>query len=296
MLLPSRPGSALPIAQRAPQPAVPEPNTHFPEHLGDFRSIPLEQIEPGEQQPRENFDEEKLEQLAQSIRVNGLIQPIMVRNGGDRYRIIAGERRWKAAYKAGLTEIPAFVRTVEQAQLLELALIENIQREDLNPIEIAIAFERLSSQHGLSHEQIAERTGKQRSTVTNFIRLLNLGAVARNELMEGGISMGHARALLNVTDRDVQSRLCIDIVNNKLSVREIEAIVKKLTGPGSSLEASQAAENKGEPPPIDPNVRAALEEMAMALGTKVRLVSRSGDSGRLEIDSTRKRTWTASIR
>jgi len=257
----------------------------LPERFDDFQSIPLEHIQPGEQQPRESFDGEKLEQLAQSIRVNGLIQPITVHKiGPDRYRIVAGERRWRAARLAGLTAIPAFVRTVEQFQALELALVENIQREDLNPIEIASAFERLSSQHGLSHEQIAERTGKQRSTVTNFLRLLNLGMIARNELIAGRISTGHARALLNITDPNQQARICDDIVNNRLSVRETEALVKKLTEPEAPPASSQAIENKVEPPQVDPNVRAAIDQMEMALGTKVRLIMRSEDSGRLEIE------------
>jgi ParB family chromosome partitioning protein len=260
----------------------------LPEEFEEFHNIPLDQIQPGEQQPRESFDGEKLEQLAQSIRVNGLIQPITVQKiAPHRYRIIAGERRWRAARIAGLSEIPCLVRTVGPTQLLEFALIENIQREDLNPIEIATAFERLSTQHGLSHEQIAERTGKQRSTVTNFLRLLNLGADARNELVAGRISMGHARALLNITDPSEQGRICEDIINNRLSVRETEVLVKKLTEPAPVSEPTQgrqASENKGELSAMDPNVRAALDEMEMALGTKVRLSMRSGGGGRLEIE------------
>ena len=286
-LLPSRSSTASNPVPR-PQPAQISPAqvaTSLPERFDDFQSIPLEHIQPGEQQPRESFDGEKLEQLAQSIRVNGLIQPITVHKiGPDRFRIVAGERRWRAARLAGLTAIPAFVRTVEQFQALELALVENIQREDLNPIEIASAFERLSSQHGLSHEQIAERTGKQRSTVTNFLRLLNLGMIARNELIAGRISTGHARALLNITDPNQQARICDDIVNNRLSVRETEALVKKLTEPEAPPASSQAIENKVEPPQVDPNVRAAIDQMEMALGTKVRLIMRSEDSGRLEIE------------
>ncbi|MBV8553850.1 MAG: ParB/RepB/Spo0J family partition protein [Acidobacteriaceae bacterium] len=286
-LLPGRAGAAsVVIAQLEKPPAEATLNGKLPEQFEEFHNIPLDHIQPGTEQPREAFDGEKLEQLAQSIRANGLIQPITVQKiAPHQYRIVAGERRWRAARIAGLAEIPALVRTVEQIQLLELALIENIQREDLNPIEIATAFERLSSQHGLSHEQIAERTGKQRSTVTNFLRLLNLGPDARNELIAGRISMGHARALLNLTDAKEQAQACENIINNRLSVRETEALVKKLTEPPPPPpEASPVLEPKPEPPQIDPNVRAALDEMEMALGTRVRLVARSDKAGRLEIE------------
>lgn len=249
----------------------------------ELQHIALDRIEPGEQQPRDSFDTEKLMELAQSIRTNGLIQPITVASASNgNFRIIAGERRWRAAHMAGLTEIPALVRNIKPDQHLELALIENIQREDLNPIEIATAFHRLASEHGLSHEQIAERTGKDRSTVSNLLRLLKLAPRAKNELIGGTISIGHARALLNISDPGMQGRICEDIITRQLSVRETEALVKKLTQPAS--DQTQVAEKKAEAPPVDPNVRAALEEMAMALGTRVRLVKRSETSGRLEIE------------
>jgi ParB family transcriptional regulator, chromosome partitioning protein len=264
------------------------PARELPAEYEEFHNIPLDRIQPSEQQPRESFDGEKLDQLAQSIRANGLIQPIAVHKiAPDRYRIVAGERRWRAARIAGLTEIPCLVRTADQGHLLELALIENIQREDLNPIEIATGFERLVSRHGLSHEQIAERTGKQRSTVTNFLRLLNLGQAARNELIAGRISMGHARALLNIADPIEQAKACEDIINNRLSVRETEALVKKLTEPAPPVQhrdPAKADENNEPAPVLDPNVRAALEEMAMALGTKIRLSMRPDGGGRLEIE------------
>lgn len=251
----------------------------LPEHFEEFQNIPLDQLRPHEEQPRESFDAERLEQLAQSIRVNGLIQPITVRkeqNGA--YAIIAGERRWRAARLAGLKEIPALVRTVEQERILELALVENLQREDLNPVETASAFQRLISEHGLSHEQIAERTGKDRSTVTNFVRLLKLSPLVLNELTRGTISVGHARALLNIENSGAQMEACRKIVAQQLSVRETEKLVK-------SLVSSEAAPAKPkEEPSLDPNVRAALDEMAAALGTKVKLVSKSGSAGRLEIE------------
>ncbi len=282
-LLPSRSSSAeaklSPWAATA-QAAAPtvEP---IPEHLEEFASIPLDQIHPAQNQPRDVFDPEKLKELSASIRAHGIIQPITVlKEGKDRYRIIAGERRWRAAGLAGLKEIPALIRSAERDELLELALIENIQREDLNAIEIATAFQRLSSELHLSHEQIAERTGKNRSTVTNFLRLLRLAPPVRHALITGEITMGHARTLLNV-DSDQQSLLCDKIREKQLSVRETERLVNQLTVSEKEAPSSKATVDNRF---ADPNIRAALEEMSMALGTKVKLLTRDGKSGRLEIE------------
>lgn len=275
-LLSSRqaPASALSQAQAV---AVP---TEWPEHFENFQDIPLDQLRPNEEQPRETFDAEKLDELARSIQANGLIQPITVRREPNgMYTIIAGERRWRAARLAGLKHIPALVRSVEQNRVLELALIENLQREDLNPVETAAAFQRLVSEHGLSHEEIAERTGKDRSTITNFLRLLKLSPLVLNELTRGNISVGHARALLNIADPEAQINACRRIVSSQLSVRETERLVKTLTNRGTERQVEANKEQK-----IDPNIRAALDEMAAVLGTRVRLVPRTGSGGRLEID------------
>ena len=282
-LLPSRVASTaalaitpedLPLQTELNKPALPE-------NFEDFQSIPLHQISPNEEQPRSAFNDEKLQELAQSIRSNGLLQPITVyRIAPQQYRLIAGERRWRAANLAGLQQIPALVRSVEQHQLLELALVENIQREDLNPIEIAAAFHSLATQHGLSHERIAERTGKDRSTVTNFVRLLKLSPSVRDVLTSGQISVGHARTLLNLGDEATQVETCREIVEQQLSVRETEKLVKGLTNPSSKKKG----EFKLEGEPVDPNVRAALEEIASALGTRVKLHAKSATSGRLEIE------------
>ncbi len=258
-----------------------EPRAEIPEQFEEFQTIPLERIQPSGEQPRDSFDAEKLDELARSIQANGLIQPITVyRTEQGNYKLIAGERRWRAARIAGLREIPALVRTVEKHQLLELALIENLQREDLNPIEIAVAFQRLLAEHGLTHEQVAERTGKDRSTVTNFLRLLKLSPFVRNALVRGSISVGHARALLNISDANAQTEACDRVINEGLSVRETERLVKELSDP----ERDSGKKKKSEPPPLDPNVRAALDEMAQALGTRVRLIAKSEKSGRLEIE------------
>jgi ParB family transcriptional regulator, chromosome partitioning protein len=263
--------------------ATPAPEAPMPENFEEFQSIPLDQIQPGEEQPRDVFDFGKMEELSQSIRANGILQPIVVYRdpaSKGRYRIIAGERRWRAAGMAGLKEIPALVRTVERDKLLELSLIENIQREDLNPIEVATAFERLQTQHGLRHEQIAEQTGKDRSTITNFLRLLKLGPRAQTELKTGNISVGHARALLNVASEKQQAELCDEIITKKLSVREVESLVKRITQAAHSPQSTE----KKEEVRIDPNVRAAIEELERVLGTRVHLLQGAKGAGRLMIE------------
>jgi len=276
-LLPNR--GAMPAAAVATS----APEVSLPENFEEFQSLPLDQIQPGEEQPRDVFDFEKMQELSQSIKANGILQPIVVYRdpaSKGRYRIIAGERRWRAAGMAGLKEIPALVRSVEREKLLELSLIENIQREDLNPIEVATAFERLQSEHGLRHEQIAEQTGKDRSTITNFLRLLKLGHRAQAELKMGKISVGHARALLNVADEKQQAELCDEIIIKKLSVREVEALVKRLT---QTLLSTQPIEKKEEQR-VDPNIRAAIEELERVLGTKVHLLQGAKGAGRLMIE------------
>jgi ParB family chromosome partitioning protein len=275
-LLPARPNAVA--TPEAPAGAPAELPT-LPQTL-DAAMLPIAAIVPNPDQPRGDFDPEKLNELAQSIRANGIIQPVTVRPIGDqKYELIAGERRWRAAQIAGLTEIPVYVRRVEQDRVLELALIENIQRADLNPVDTAQAFRQLVDGHGLSHDQIAERTGKDRSTVTNFLRLLKLTGPTLEELAAGGITVGHARALLSVTDPVAQGAALHYIIAQGLSVRETELYVKKL----AQSESNQPAQPKAAKQ-LDPNIRAALDEMAHALGTKVRLVAKNDHSGRLEIE------------
>lgn len=278
-LLPPRVQSQ-PQSLEASSPSEPKPST---ESSGILQSLALDQIQTGADQPREVFNDERLQELAQSIRANGLIQPITVYPGPQgKYTIIAGERRWRAARIAGQTHIMAFVRDVERHRALELALIENLQREDLNAVEVANGFQRLVTEYGLSHEQIAERTGKDRSTVTNLLRLLRLSPAVLEELARGRITVGHARALLNLSDPDAQLRACQTIIGEHLSVRQTEALLKRLT---SAQERQPDSPAKNEPAEIvDPNIRAALDEMAMALGTRVRLIPRSNDAGKIEIE------------
>jgi ParB family chromosome partitioning protein len=238
----------------------------------------IDRLTPNDFQPRGSLDEARLQELAQSIRANGLIQPIVVRKAGDRFQIIAGERRWRAAKLAGLLRVPIVVRDVvpgEKSQL-ELALVENIQREDLNPIDEALAYKRLADQFELTQEQIAAAVGKDRATIANHLRLLRLPDEVRTEVASGRLSMGHARALLSLAGEAEQRQLARDVLARSLSVRETESIVKKIVESGAPREAV-------DPAPVDVHTRAAEDRLKVLLGTRVRIV-RHGTRGRIEID------------
>ena len=241
--------------------------------------VDVDLISPNEHQPRQRFEDARLEELAQSIKANGVIQPIVVRKVDGGYRIIAGERRWRAAQRAGLTRVPVVVKDVgagNDAQLLEMALIENIQREDLNPIDQAAAYEKLSSDFSMTQEEIAAAVGKDRSSVANHMRLLKLPQEVRAEVAEGRLSMGHARALLAIADEGGQRQVAREVIARNLSVRETEAMVKRFERGASSVRRAAPAES-------DVHTRAAEEKLRMTLGTRVR-ISRRGKGGRIEID------------
>lgn len=242
-----------------------------------LRTLPASLIEPNPLQPRTEFDEEKLEELAQSIRANGIIQPLVVRRAGSRYQLVAGERRLRAAQLAGLEEVPVTVRDIPDERLLEITLIENIQREDLNPIEVARAYERLIRDLDLSHEELGKRTGKNRVTITNLLRLLKLPSPLQQLVAGGQLQMGHARALLALPDPNDQMLLAVQIVDQRLSVRQVERMVRQVL-----KRISEGP--KPAPPPPDPNVAAAVSELESALGTKVRVVERGNQKGRIVID------------
>lgn len=242
--------------------------------------IDIDLLSPNEQQPRVQMDEAKLEELAQSIRMNGVIQPILVRRMGNAYRIIAGERRWRAAQRAGLHRVPVVVRDVpagSEKQLLELALVENIQRENLNPVDEAMAYQRLSEEFSLTHDQIAAAVGKDRSSVANFVRLLKLPEEVRADLSSGSLSMGHARALLALPDPAAQRHAAREVISRALSVRETEALVKRLAT--SPTPRKPTAAETG----TDVHTRAAEDRLRFAIGTKVRILRR-GEGGTVEID------------
>jgi ParB family transcriptional regulator, chromosome partitioning protein len=254
-------------------PDAPEPRTTPVE-------LDIDRLTPNTLQPRGQFDDARLEDLAQSIKSNGVIQPIVVRKVGDQFHIIAGERRWRAAQKAGLLRVPVVVREVQPGNdraVLEMALIENIQRENLNPIDEAVAYKRLGDEFGMTQEQIAGAVGKDRATVANFVRLLKLPDEVRADVAAGSLSMGHARALLALPSDAEQRRVAREVVNRSLSVRETESIVRKAT------DAKPAAREAAVVKPADVHTRAAEERLRVRFGTRVRIV-RQGVKGRIEID------------
>ena len=237
--------------------------------------VDIDLIRPNRFQPRTTMDDDRLEDLARSIRANGVIQPIVVRRAGDGYEIIAGERRWRASQRAGLLKIPVVVREIPEDRLLAVALIENVQREDLNPIEEAHAYHQLAEEFHLTQEQIAESVGKDRSSIANYVRLLKLPHEVRESVASGGLSMGHARALAGMADEASLLRLARDVIAKQLSVRETEALIRKSTAPPAEKTES----------PKDVHTRAAEEQLRFALGTRVRIV-RKGKAGRIEVDFT----------
>lgn len=243
--------------------------------------IAIDLIDPSSLQPRTIFDDAKLEELAKSITTNGVVQPVLLRRKGGRFELIAGERRWRAAQRAGLTRIPAVVQSVSDDKVLEIALIENIQREDLNPIEEARAYKKLIETLGLTQETVAERVGRDRSYVTNYLRLLKLPEDIQNLLQSGRISTGHARTLLGAEQPDVQRRIVRKVIEQDLSVRATEQLVRK-AGEATAHEGPKAKARSQE---VDANVRAAESKLRRRFGTRVRIVQPPGSSaGRIELE------------
>ncbi len=237
------------------------------------QELDIDLLKPNPLQPRTSMDDDKIDALARSIRSNGVIQPIVVRKTAAGYEIVAGERRWRASQRAGLLKVPIVVRDIPDDQLLAAALIENIQREDLNAMEEAQAYRRLADEFHLTQEQIADAVGKDRSTIANFVRLLKLPHEMRENVASGALAMGHARALLGLPDEASQLRVGREVVAKQLSVRETELLVKKATMPASEREA----------PEKDVHTRAAEDALRFALGTRARIV-RKRKGGRIEID------------
>lgn len=249
-----------------------------PQDNEELREIEIDLIKPGEQQPRTSFDEAKLEELAQSIRVSGIIQPLLVRRRGGLFELVAGERRWRAAQLAGLHRVPAIVREIPDENLLELALIENIQRQELNPIEEANAYKRLIESLGLTQEEVASRVGRDRTFITNYLRILKLPNEIQSLLEQEKLTFGHARALLGLSDPHLQRRFAQRIYKNNWSVRETESRIR-------NLAARQQPPATTPSQVTDPNVRAAEAKLRRRLGTQVRIVSaKTGAAGRIEIE------------
>ena len=238
---------------------------------------PVEELKPHHRQPRKTFNDAKMAELVASIREKGVIQPLVVRHAGDHYQIIAGERRWRAAQKAGLKEVPVVIQDVSEDWALEMALIENIQREDLNPIEEAEAYRHLMSSFDLSQEEVAKRVGRERPTVANALRLLRLPQDIQQDVIVGRLSMGHARALLSVDGMARLREARDQVVRRQLSVRQTEALVKRLKG-----GADKPAPRKTR---IDPELADLAARLQRCLGTKVSLLpqARGGQGGKIEI-------------
>lgn len=239
-------------------------------------SLPVDRIQRGRFQPRRFFDEDRLRELADSIAAQGMVQPIVVRLvEGDHYEIVAGERRWRAAQLAGLSDVPVIVRQVDDQAAMAMALIENIQRDDLNPLEEAAALHRLLNEFELTHQQVAQAVGKSRTTVTNLMRLLDLDPAVKELVEQGALEMGHARALLALKDPAVQAQAAMEVARKGLSVRETETLVRKLSA--APRPAAQKVEEQ------DPDVRRLLDDLTDRLGARVLLKQGAGGKGRLEI-------------
>ena len=249
-----------------------------PADSDEIRDLEIDLIRPGHQQPRTTFDQARLEELAQSIRTSGIIQPLLVRPRGGLFELVAGERRWRAAQLAGLARIPAIIREIPDEKLLELALIENIQRQELNPIEEANAYKRLIESLNLTQEEVAQRVGRDRTFITNYLRILKLPSEIQLLLENEKLSFGHARALLGLADVILQRRYAQKIVKHNWSVRETERRIKHASKDGPVT-------SKRLPKQEDPNLRSAEAKLRRRLGTQVRILpARAGSSGKIEIE------------
>ncbi len=241
--------------------------------------VKITMVEPNRKQPRKNFDEDALQELADSIKQFGLIQPILVQDRKDHYEIIAGERRWRAAKIAGLKEVPVIIRNYSEKEIMEISLIENIQREDLNPIEEAQAYKRLLEEFHLKQDEVAERVSKSRAAVTNSMRLLKLGEEVQQMLIDDMISTGHARALLAIENQEEQYTIAQKIFDEKLSVRDVEKLVKNLNKPAKNPKKSTSTDKTMEAIYLD-----LEEKLKNRLSTKVTVTSKGDGAGKIEIE------------
>jgi ParB family chromosome partitioning protein len=267
-------GALLPTRThiQSPAPVSPAPGEPHESSL----NIPVDAIQPNPLQPRRVFQDSRLEELAQSIRTNGIIQPLVVRLVDGRYQLVAGERRWRAAKLAGVALVPVVVREIPENRLLEITLIENIQREDLNPMETASAFSRLSAELNLNAEQIGLRTGKDRSTVINLMRLLQLPQDIQQHISEGKLTAGHGRCLLSLPNAELQHEVSERAVAGGWSVRQVEQTCARMTSGKTPKHVDEAK--------TDPNVKAAIQEMERKLGTRIHVKEGARGRGKLLIE------------
>lgn len=252
---------------------------NIPENQEDKKEsinlIEINLIKANEKQPRKNFDQEKILELSQSIKEHGIIQPLILSRNGNTYNIVAGERRWRAAKLAGIKHVPAIIMDLSDKEILEISLIENIQRQDLNPIEEALAYKRLTIDFSLTQEQLSTRIGKSRTAIANCMRLLNLDDRVQEYIIDGVITEGHGRALLGIEDKDIQYKLAQSIIDEKLNVRETEALIKNINNTRKSLEQKSKEQN-----PYYLDIKEKLENL---FGTKVLLMDKK-NKGKIEIE------------
>lgn len=240
-------------------------------------SISINKIKSDKDQPRKSFDSEKIAELTESIKTHGIIQPLILRKiDNDQYIIVAGERRWRAAKIAGLKEVPAIIMDLTESEILEISLIENIQRQDLNPIEEAIAYKKLIDDFKMTHEELSKRIGKSRTSITNTMRLINLDARVQQYIIEGVISEGHGRALLGIKDFEIQYELAQQVIDEKLSVRELEKIIRRIIEPNNRNSSSSKQE-------LNPYYKEIKNQLQNYFGTKVN-ISNKNNKGKIEIE------------
>lgn len=260
------------ITDKVSKPVKPKSN-----HAADAVMIDINKVEPNREQPRKKFDEDALIELSESIKQFGILQPLLCQERDDYYEIVAGERRWRAAKLAGIKEVPVIIKKLTNQQIMEISLIENIQREDLNPIEEALAYKRLLEEFKLKQDEVAERVSKSRTAVTNTMRLLKLDEKVQQMVIDEMLTTGHARALISIEDRDLQFQMANQIFDNKLSVRETEKLVRKL---GEEKEET----TKTKEPDVEIIYRNLEEKVKEILGTKVQISHKKNNSGKIEIE------------
>lgn len=248
------------------------------EDKGQELLVRITKVEPNREQPRKNFDEDALQELSDSIRQFGLLQPILVQDRKTHYEIIAGERRWRAAKLAGLKEVPVIVKNFTEQEIVEISLIENIQREDLNPIEEALAYKRLLTEFKLTQDEVAERVSKSRTTVTNSMRLLKLDERVQQMIIDDMVTTGHARALIGIEDKNAQYELAQKIFDEKLNVREVEKLVKDIQSPKAKKEPKKVNAS------LELVYRELEEKLKQSLGTKVSIQPKENGAGKMEIE------------
>lgn len=267
----------IPSAQ-TPKKTAKEANPETSGEKGAEVLVKITKVEPNREQPRKNFDEDALQELADSIKQFGLLQPILVQDRKTYYEIIAGERRWRAAKLAGLKEVPVIIKTFTEQEIVEISLIENIQREDLNPIEEALAYKRLLTEFRLTQDEVAERVSKSRTTVTNSMRLLKLDEKVQQMIIDDMITTGHARALIGIEDKNTQYELAQKIFDEKLNVREVEKLVKSIQSPKPKKEPKKISES------LELVYREIEENLKQSLGTKVSIQPKENGAGKMEIE------------